>query len=173
MANTNAIVKRSDAFGTYVQLRVGATETSEFVNGGVIFNGKQVQVLFTLGSFCQVRVQSDAETLVGFVKKEHLVFESGGEERGKRRSGDSRVRAALGGGREEPDFAISARGSTDNAATAPTEGGCPHGYRWHKVLADSADQEFISRCVRSAAAGDAREGRVSCPMRKQTVLRDL
>jgi hypothetical protein len=81
MASTNAIVKRSDAFGTYVQLRVGATETSEFVNGGVIFNGKRVQVIFTVGSFCQVRVQSDCgtETLVGFVKKEHLVFESPAE----------------------------------------------------------------------------------------------
>jgi hypothetical protein len=71
-----------------------------------MFNGKQVQG-------CQVRVQSDAETLVGFVKKEHLVFECGGQERGKRRSDDSRVRTALGGGREEPDFAISAGGFTD------------------------------------------------------------
>jgi hypothetical protein len=101
MANTYATVKRSDAFGKYVQLRVSATETSEFIHGGVVFNGKPVQVVFSQGSFCKVRVQSDSETLVGFVKKEHLVFETGverGEGRSGGKGGEGGVRDVRGGG---------------------------------------------------------------------------
>ena len=79
MANsiTQATVSRSDTLGTYVQLRASASEVSDFVPGGIIFNGSTVQVLSEQGVFCKVQVQVDAsKTLVGFVKKQHLDFKN-------------------------------------------------------------------------------------------------
>jgi hypothetical protein len=74
-STTQATVSRSDKLGTYVQLRASASEVSDFVPGGIIFNGSTVQVLSEQGVFCKVQVQVDASrTLVGFVKKQHLDF---------------------------------------------------------------------------------------------------
>ena len=50
-------------------------------------------------------------------------------------------------------------------------GPCSAGYSWYKVLADFAEKEFISRCVRSAAVGLARGALISCPMQKQMLFK--
>jgi hypothetical protein len=73
-ATTQATVSRSDKLGTYVQLRASASEVSDFVPGGIIFNGSTVQVLSEQGVFCKVQYVDASKTLVGFVKKQHLNF---------------------------------------------------------------------------------------------------
>jgi len=75
-STTQATVSRSDKLGTFVQLRASASEVSDFVHGGVIFNGSTVQVLSEQGVFCKVQFSdaSKSQTLVGFVKKQHLNF---------------------------------------------------------------------------------------------------
>ena len=75
-STTQATVSRSDKLGTYVQLRAGASEVSDFVPGGIIFNGSSVQVLFEQGVFCKVQYVDASKTLVGFVKKQHLDFKN-------------------------------------------------------------------------------------------------
>jgi len=47
---------------------------------------------------------------------------------------------------------------------------CVFGYSWYQVLANYVDRQFISRCVRLAAVGDAREAVISCPMQKQILF---
>jgi hypothetical protein len=76
-STSQATVSRSDKLGTYVQLRASASDVSDWVLGGIIFNGSTVQVLSQQGVFCKVQVQVDASrTLVGFVKKQHLDFKT-------------------------------------------------------------------------------------------------
>lgn len=50
-------------------------------------------------------------------------------------------------------------------------GPCEAGYSWYQVLADFADQEFMSLCSRSMAVGDATEAAILCPMQKQTLFK--
>ena len=75
-STTQATVSRSDKLGTYVQLRASASEVSDFVPGGIIFNGSSVRVLSEQGVFCKVQYVDASKTLVGFVKKQHLDFKN-------------------------------------------------------------------------------------------------
>ena len=74
MANSATQATVNNRTNGYVRLRVSSMEESEWTLGGTILNGSTVQVLSQHDVFYKVQVQSDAETLVGFVKAHHLDF---------------------------------------------------------------------------------------------------
>jgi hypothetical protein len=74
MANSGTQATVNNHTNGFVRLRVSPMEESEWTLGGIISNGSTVQVLSQHNVFCQVQVQSDAATLVGFVKAQHLNF---------------------------------------------------------------------------------------------------
>jgi hypothetical protein len=74
MANSSTQATVNNQTNGYVRLRVSSMEESEWTLGGTIVNGSTVQVLSQHNVFYKVQVQSDAATLVGFVKAHHLDF---------------------------------------------------------------------------------------------------